>query len=426
MHYFEIIESIIELCFIYSILVLIDNRNTIKASKLIVLFVLLTASLIIMNKFNVPYYMAFTTLLCFVGFGIAIRKNLVAYLSDLLLTYCIGAVLQQPVLLISHLTQNGEFQSISRAVMIIFLIVVIVILIKKKIFHSIFVKYYHPYRIRILISLAIIITLMSILSNVWNNSPSFFIDNQGIFILIMALFIAFLCVVIKSIVDQNKERETGARVLQYGYVQDKTIEEFKAKEHDMDANLQSIYNIVSKSNDNKNKRELQSFIERQKLPKVDISHIGPNTTISALLNDKREYGLLLKVALEYSLTESEIYQVPERDLERILSNLINNAIEYTAKINSQGVKRVVTVEFKKTTIIITNPLEGGFDISQIEAFRTKGFSTKGEDRGYGLTSVEKLTENNNLLFDLDVDETTSIINATVSCIGNDATPQLEQ
>ncbi|KZU94846.1 GHKL domain-containing protein [Lactiplantibacillus plantarum] len=74
---------------------------------------------------------------------------------------------------------------------------------------------------------------------------------------------------------------------------------------------------------------------------------------------------------------------------RIIGNLLDNAIEQAQKMTD----KIVTVAFNEidntAEIAISNPIDSDFNQHQI--FET-GYSTKGSNRGLGLTNVRDLVE----------------------------------
>jgi two-component system sensor histidine kinase AgrC len=91
------------------------------------------------------------------------------------------------------------------------------------------------------------------------------------------------------------------------------------------------------------------------------------------------------------------YPIPEHDLIEILVNLINNAFEEVVKLSPS--KRTVSIEFNELSIVIINSIkESPEDNNNPDLFREKGYSTKGEGRGYGITNIIALAEKNHLHF----------------------------
>ena len=412
----EACQSVLELGLIYSVLVLIDCRNKISLRGLIVLFILLTSILFICNIYMAPFNAILSITLCSVGFAIAIRRNVLDYIVDFILAFCICGILQQPIIFFAEIIdiENKHIQMFISAFLIALLIVIITFLIGKGILRSVFRKYYYQYRKRLMFSLLMIIVVFYLLSQMWIEKPRLYAEYQGMMIVIISVLVVSVVLLIKSIIVQNLKERQIEMILLYGDYQEKTIEKLKSNEHDMIAVFQGIYSIAERSKDIENKEDILNFLDRNNKAKINISKIGSNTQMSALLYEKSRFAELLNIDFEYNLKNIHTYNIPENDLERILINLIDNAIEYTAQHHSTLMKKKISIEFSDIAIKIIQPLSADFDLNTIDKFMEKGYSTKtGIDRGYGLVSVKNLIEKNDLLFEFDVAENKNCLIATI-------------
>ena len=87
------------------------------------------------------------------------------------------------------------------------------------------------------------------------------------------------------------------------------------------------------------------------------------------------------------------YGIPQNELVDILNNLISNSFEAVEDLDQE--KRFVWLDFSENTIEIKN--SALFDTekdmaAQVGRFKEKGYSTKGPDRGYGLSNVYTVAE----------------------------------
>lgn len=420
MHYLDIIKSVFELFLIYSVLVLINDKNKITALRLLTLFSGMAIILIVINYFELNFHMIFTSLACIIGFDIAIKRDFKLVIPDLIIAIIACSFLELVVLNIARLiSSNLTFQTIVEFGFLVILILVIMLLSKRKVLDQILILYYQPYKFRILIVFVLLLMLLIVFSHTWNVDPKLFMENQKIVFLILLILMVFLGIFIRTIISQTYLKRYVEREFMYKEYENKKIEDLKTNEHDLYSKIQSLYSIANNCKDAECKVELKKWLSRIDNKKVNISRIGSNTVIASLLYDKQQAASYVGVRLEYSLDKNMEYNIQEHDLDRMLSNLLDNAIEYTAGLNAYRYKKVVKVETNKTTIIISNPVDGNITSQDLDQIKSDShYSTKGHDRGYGLISVKALAAKNGLIFDIDIDD--NIFTAAIDFISEDA------
>lgn len=80
-----------------------------------------------------------------------------------------------------------------------------------------------------------------------------------------------------------------------------------------------------------------------------------------------------------------------RDLCKIVGVLLDNAIEAVEDIENKNIAIDLSYKNKKFEITISNNFEGLIDLNSIDK---RGYSTKGEGHGYGLSLVKEIVNNN--------------------------------
>ena len=75
------------------------------------------------------------------------------------------------------------------------------------------------------------------------------------------------------------------------------------------------------------------------------------------------------------------------ELITIVGNLIDNALEAVTNCEKKQVE--VEIQYGNTLIITVQDTGKGIQEKEIEALFTKGYSTKGDNRGYGLYLVKE-------------------------------------
>lgn len=119
--------------------------------------------------------------------------------------------------------------------------------------------------------------------------------------------------------------------------------------------------------------------------------MNENPSLISLLISKLEYAEKMKVKLIYSLQcDLSTFYIDPMELIRILSCLLDNAIEAAAESNERKVHLSVEArENGSKFLIISNSTVGPVDVDLIT---TRGVSSKPGHSGIGLTSVRDILE----------------------------------
>lgn len=186
----------------------------------------------------------------------------------------------------------------------------------------------------------------------------------------------------KTEVDLLAEQLTGVKSY---------AEALRAQSHEFMNKLQVILGMVRL----KNYEELAGFINdtvqnRHKEIGVVTTNIE-NPVLSGFILGKlsyaRESGVELSIQTETKIPET-VSSDTIHELITILGNLIDNGIE--AVKNSERKKVDVSLSLKEDTlIIIVEDTGGGISDMVLKNIFSKGYSTKGPNRGYGLFLLKK-------------------------------------
>jgi two-component system, CitB family, sensor histidine kinase MalK len=148
-------------------------------------------------------------------------------------------------------------------------------------------------------------------------------------------------------------------------------------------------------------KELEKFIHKAvESTQKEISSITKKIKDPALvgfllgkLSYAREEGVGLKLSISSFITNDNTGDFTH-DLITILGNLINNSIDAAQTSTTKEVSLSLAYEDNSLAIKIQDYGQGISEGNQALLFK-KGFSTKGEDRGYGLFLVNQTVEKRN-------------------------------
>ncbi|HML32148.1 sensor histidine kinase [Sporomusa sphaeroides] len=187
----------------------------------------------------------------------------------------------------------------------------------------------------------------------------------------------------------RNEVETQAQLDTLRHIEE-LLNTMRIQRHNFTHELQVVYGLL----------EVQAFQEARDYLKKSVSEVAAtsklvktdNLNITALLHTKA--GLAEARSIDFYITvKTSLRQLPleVRDINLILGNLIDNAMEAVAElpVPERKVEVMIWQDFKGYAIEVKN---GGSYISSevIANVFAPGFSTKGEERGMGLYSVQKL------------------------------------
>ena len=201
--------------------------------------------------------------------------------------------------------------------------------------------------------------------------------------------ISFYRTIHKSIL-KNKNREIKST---YNPLLDEIIQSMKASEHEYKNHINMIYSMIQVSKTIPEiKEKASNYIghiqNKNVFSKVlDIESTIVKAVIYSKLVECEQLGINLSYEIKSNIEGSF---VDDSEITIILCNLLNNAIEATKNSNKKKIKLDIR-KLDRYKIQVKNNISGlNIDSREIENFFKKGFSSKGEGRGYGLSNVKKI------------------------------------
>ncbi|MFA5602383.1 MAG: GHKL domain-containing protein [Bacilli bacterium] len=229
------------------------------------------------------------------------------------------------------------------------------------------------------------------------------LSKNNLFYLNIIMVILFILLATSSINDKyNKNRIIDKYNQLFKYIRnyEQILEEHRLEKHEYRNQLITIKGMI----DNKNK-ELNSYINNiigdgkqikelmiNKLKNIPFGGLKGLLLykISEIENNKIDISINVDKNIEdfnFNLLTSGDY----KDLCTIIGVFLDNAKEATIECKDKKIGIEIFKENKNFNIIICNTFNNEIDINDIDK---KGFSTKGEKRGYGLYIVkEKIKKN---------------------------------
>lgn len=237
-------------------------------------------------------------------------------------------------------------------------------------------------------------TYVIITKLIWEYSKSLILNNLVVYSVIsIAIFLLNVSLYwyIAKISEEKKALEIQRH---YEPILEDMIEEIRRKQHDFKNYLNAINGIVEVARGEELKTRLKNYIENvnhsyQNLE--DIVYIK-DLIIRAVVYNKLCEAERLNIRFLYNINNNFLGDIlKDYEISDILGNLINNAFEAVSNDENKEVLLNIFTEENSTVIEVKNngtPIKAE-DINNI--FK-RGFSTKGENRGYGLYNIKKIVE----------------------------------
>nr|WP_286184258.1 GHKL domain-containing protein [Clostridium sp. CCUG 7971] len=183
---------------------------------------------------------------------------------------------------------------------------------------------------------------------------------------------------------------------------EETVNLLRTQKHDYMNHLQVILMQVSKGNNESARDYILSMSNN--IGNNDVYYNTGNDYIDAALNIKKsraiKYNIELTACVDSSLEDIELL---ESELNAIILNILDNSIEElkNSKKEYKYVHLDIYKEDKYHNISVKN---NGRKIEDTNKIFEMGYSSKGNNRGYGLYAIKKLLKSYNCNIEVYSDE----------------------
>lgn len=272
-------------------------------------------------------------------------------------------------------------------------------------------KNYAKWIIGILITMLVGYNFFSIYSLLHKDKTIYFLAISIVFIFItIALYIAIM--LLKNIKLEIKNKEELKRIAQQKkYIEDleKNNSEIRKFKHDFNNIILGLSGYINE--DVINQEKLKDYFNNHIIP--SNTKLKENTKMLFNLNNIKIASLktilLNKLAIAQSKNidvqisvENEIDSLFTNEMEfnRVVGILIDNAVEACENLDNKNLSVTILRIDKTIDLTISNTFENN-GIS-IKDFKTEGFSTKGENRGLGLSSAQEIVDKYNMILNTEI------------------------
>ena len=284
-----------------------------------------------------------------------------------------------------------------KAVFSLIIMLLVLFTVKRNVVQKISSKIIGNKKLAKFIVILLLIYSLLIMVIEFNNTKVFSYEVYLGNIIMVACSIVILKIIVTDHINVQKEMDKSAILLNFMDKYEKTIDENRENNHELLNNL-----LVLKSFKNKNSKEYNNLLDELI---NSFNNKGSNfkniynlpSGIKGIFYYKL-YGLEesgYKISINVSKKVKSLLKKINHDnylkLSKIIAIVLDNAVEASSKTRDKLILIDIYSLEDNIIIEITNSFKGIIDINSINE---KKYSTKGENRGYGLYVMNKIIKDN--------------------------------
>ena len=430
-HYVLLGECIIEILLLsIPILYILENQFSLKFNnKSYILFITIFSS-IYLASFSILGYFVIMFAAIPITFAFIYNKMRVRIFNILIITLYITVLIKisEIVTGLLYIFIHIKPELINFVDLLVYCILTVIITKKVKInLDMIFIKEYrkiHIFLLSIIIFILIFYNYLSIYSLLGKEDiPLYYMS----IITISVFFILFSSItynLVKNTKIKSEVKSENQKLEQhkkYILALEKNNNEIRKFKHDFNNIILGLDGYIN--NDDFDKEKLKKYfnstimnfnnnIELNDIVIAKLNSIKVNSLKSLITNKvlmAQNNNIDVDINIQSEITD---FYTDEMQLSRILGILLDNAIEASLELTDDKKIEVNIIQIDKTTDIqISNTFNNtGIPIAD---FNKEGFSTKGTNRGLGLSSAHEIANKLNILLNTETDGNTFVQNLSI-------------
>ena len=430
-HYVLLGERIIEILLLsIPILYILENQFSLKFNnKSYILFITIFSS-IYLASFSILGYFIIMFAVIPITFAFIYNKMRVRIFNILIITLYITVLIKISEIVTSllYIFIHIKPELINLVDLLVYCILTVIITKKVKInLDMIFIKEYrkiHIFLLSIIIFILIFYNYLSIYSLLGKEDiPLYYMS----IITISVFFILFSSItynLVKNTKIKSEVKSENQKLEQqkkYILALEKNNNEIRKFKHDFNNIILGLDGYIN--NDDFDKEKLKKYFNSTiinynnniKLNNIVIAKLNSIkvNSLKSLITNKvlvaQNNNIDVDINIEGEITD---FYTDEMQLSRILGILLDNAIEASLELTHDKKIEMNIIQIDKTTDIqISNTFNNTG--TPITDFNKEGFSTKGTNRGLGLSSAHEIANKLNMLLNTEIDGNTFIQNLSI-------------
>ena len=389
------ILSFLEFCATMIIWSGIDNRINIKKSYSMIVILIGTMEMILINFFDITYNIKILVVLSIIAFVAILFKipfwdSLIGFTVPMIFV----PVIQMIIAIMFNLTGNDYISNFKHNLIMSVFTVIISILIYYLIPLNKYMNVLFNNKNYIFILILNIFLMISITVFLMDNEREFFFKYIEIFLIVVVSWNIINIVLMYQIINLKEKGKVIKVHEEYIGVIEKLIDDIRSRQHDFNNHIQIIGGIVEKNDDTHIKEALTDYLGGLNYSLKGINGLLEikDNLLSALVYGKMEVARLNNIHLSVKyLNGYEGYPLKGYELVEVLGNLLDNSLEAILNSGETDDRKVILTigtEEGKKVLQVENTGEK-IESNDLDKIFDKGFSTKGNSRGYGLYNVKK-------------------------------------
>jgi len=229
----------------------------------------------------------------------------------------------------------------------------------------------------------------------------------GMYAFLMILNMAMLQGLLRSEIDLTTKTDEVETLKNYMEAIENLLDEMQKSRHDYKNMILSIQDfVIEKRFDELGKYFEDEILKSENLERASkniymatkqIKNLPLKSLINAKLNEAISKGIKVEITI---FAEIDVKSVMILDLCRIVGNLLDNAYDAAIESEEKIISLIMLKNENQFSITLCNSFDGDVDMSKVWR---KGYSSKGKNRGQGLSIVKKLIEQHpNILLNTEI------------------------
>ena len=430
-HYVLLGERIIEILLLsIPILYILENQFSLKFNnKSYILFITIFSS-IYLASFSILGYFVIMFAAIPITFAFIYNKMRVRIFNILIITLYITVLIKisEIVTGLLYIFIHIKPELINFVDLLVYCILTVIITKKVKInLDMIFIKEYrkiHIFLLSIIIFILIFYNYLSIYSLLGKEDiPLYYMS----IITISVFFILFSSItynLVKNTKIKSEVKSENQKLEQqkkYILALEKNNNEIRKFKHDFNNIILGLDGYINNDDFDKEKLKkyfnstIMNFNNNIELNNIVIAKLNSIkvSSLKSLITNKVLVAQNNNIDVDINIQgEIHDFYTDEMQLNRILGILLDNSIEASLELTDDKKIEINIIQIDKTTDIqISNTFNNtGIPITD---FNKEGFSTKGTNRGLGLSSAHEIVNKLNILLNTEIDRNTFIQNLSI-------------
>ncbi len=249
-----------------------------------------------------------------------------------------------------------------------------------------------------IVLIQVLLVLLAISSIVGDQNTTLHIFGVPVHLIFVVLLNFVSLYVLSKVYKKEEERKIAASESTHVDEFRSLVASVRSDRHDLNNHLTVISGLMKINNFDAANSYINEMVGEIRINNKALTIENP--VLASMLYSKMDKCHREKIPFNISIESEEIVKIlPSTDLIRLISNLLDNAYEATMELPIEARTIQLNIQSGKEIKVIVQNSANQNEISD-EHFES-GFSTKEENRGYGLSIIREITEKYNGTLQID-------------------------